>query len=367
VPLGASITQGLDIGIVQSLQIGYRKPLREELRYRGYAVNMVGSRTQGDFLDNQHEGWPGFEIDQVAEKMLPVLTTQKPNLVLILVGSNDCFHGKRENNMEYVRATKDRMRKMIERIYSEVADATIILATLPPTREPSNELWIKTANSGYKELAQELAKQGRKIELVDMYTTWFLPEEYSDTIHFKPPGYKKMSALFAGAFSRVEAKGWLSAPLETETSDSIGCFPKPSNFHGPTRIQKRSGHDDGDFTYASTFERSKDLQYKQSAPRRLLGHFHFANLVKYGNEIRPLDEFIRVLDREDRANNGLPFVSYHTNKGDANFEQVPVPIDVGQECASEDVRWADLNGNGLDDFVCLDKVCGKKLKFMPQP
>jgi lysophospholipase L1-like esterase len=212
VPLGASITQGLDVGIVQNLQSGYRKPLREELRYRGYAVNMVGSRTQGDFFNNQHEGWPGFEIDQVADKMLPVLTTQKPNLVLILLGSNDCFHGKRDNNMIYVRATKDRMRKTIERIFFEVANTTIILATLPPTREATDDLWIKTTNSGYKELAQELAKQGRKIELVDLYSTWFLPEEYSDSIHFKPPGYKKMAALFASAFSQVEAKGWLSAP-----------------------------------------------------------------------------------------------------------------------------------------------------------
>jgi lysophospholipase L1-like esterase len=355
VPLGASITQGWDVGIIQSLQDGYRKPLRDELRYRGYAVNMVGSRAEGEFIDNQHEGWPGLEIDQVAYRMQPVLTSQKPNLVLILVGSNDCFHAKRDNSMEYARATKDRMKKMIERIYSEVADTTIILATLPPTLDASDELWIKTANSGYKELAQELAKQGRKIELVDTYSTWFVPEDHSDSIHFKPSGYKKLAALFAGTISRVEAKKWLSEPLKTEISDSIGCYPSPGDFHGPVRTQSGSGHDDGDFTYASTFERSKDLEYKQSAPRALLGHFHFANLVKSGNEVQPLDEFIRVLDQEDRAKNNLPFASYHTNKGDANFEQVPVPIDVGQECASQGVRWADINGDGLDDFICLDE------------
>jgi hypothetical protein len=275
VPLETSITQGLDVGIVQNLQSRYRKPLREELRYRGYDVNMVGSRAQGDFSNNQHEGWPGYEIDQVVDKMLPILTT------------------------------------------------------LPPTREATNDLWIKTANSGYKELAQEIAKQGRKIEFVDMYSTRFLPEEYSDSIHFKPPGYKKMAALFAGAFSQVEAKGWLSTLLETRISDSIGCCPNPNNFHGPSRTQKGSGHDDGDFTYESIFERSIDLEHKQSVPRALLGHVRFANLIKSGNEGQALNEFIRVFDREDRAKKDLPLVLYHTNKGDANFEQVPVPIDKG--------------------------------------
>jgi hypothetical protein len=77
--------------------------------------------------------------------------------------------------------------------------------------------------------------------------------------------------------------------------------------------------------------------------------------VKSGNEVQPLDEFIRIMDQEDRAKNNLPFASYHTNKGDANFEQVPIPIDVGQECASQGVRWADINGDGLDDFICLDE------------
>jgi lysophospholipase L1-like esterase len=356
VPLGASITQGWDVGIAQDLQNGYRKPLRQELRYRGYAVNMVGSRAQGDFFDRQHEGWPGLEIDQVASKMLPVLTAQQPNLVLILVGSNDCFHAERDGNMAYARATKDRMRTMIERIYYEVLNTTIILATLPPTQTLTDAPYIQAANSGYKELAHELQNQGRKIELVDMYSTWFLPQDHSDSIHFKPPGYAKIAALFARAFSRVEAKGWLSAPLITSIPDDAGCYPSPDDFNGPVRTQGGSGHDDGDFTFSSTFERSKDFAYKESATRALVGHFRFANLVKLRNENQPWDELIRVLDLEDREKNDLPFVSYYTNKGDANFEKDPVTVDVGQECTSQGVRWADINGDGLDDFICLGKV-----------
>jgi lysophospholipase L1-like esterase len=116
VPLGASITQGFDANIIENLQNGYRKPLREKLRHRGYAVNMVGSRSEGDFPDRQHEGWPGLEIDNVAKKMLPVMTEQKPNLVLILLGTNDCIRAAHDKNMAYVETAKDRVRTLIEKI-----------------------------------------------------------------------------------------------------------------------------------------------------------------------------------------------------------------------------------------------------------
>jgi lysophospholipase L1-like esterase len=356
VPLGASITQGWDAGITFDLHNGYRKPLRQHLRSLGYPVNMVGSRAQGDFFDRQHEGWPGFEIDQVALKMLLVLTTQKPNLVLILLGSNDCFHAQRDSNMEYARSTKNRMRSLLERVFAEVKDTTVILATLPPTLDPSNEPYFNMANSGYKDLARELREQGRKIELADMYTTWLLPEDYSDSIHFKSSGYTKLAAMFAKAFSNVEAKGWLTPPLDTGIPDNSGCYPSQSGFRGPVLTQRGSGHDDGDFTYSSKLENSKDFSYAEAAPLALLAHFHFANIIKLPDEYHPWDELIRVLDQEDRRADNLPFVSYFTNKGHGNFDKVSTTIEVGQECSSQDVRLADFNGDGLDDFICLDGV-----------
>lgn len=47
-PLGASITQGY----LSSDNNGYRKLLREQLRYSGWPVNMVGSLADGTMLDN---------------------------------------------------------------------------------------------------------------------------------------------------------------------------------------------------------------------------------------------------------------------------------------------------------------------------
>jgi hypothetical protein len=90
-----------------------------------------------------------------------------------------------------------------------------------------------------------------------------------------------------------------------------------------------------------------------------LRHFRFANLVKLGDEDQPWDELIRVLDSKDRANNNLPSVPYYT-KGDASFDKAAVLVDVGEECASQGVWWGDINGDGLDNLICLDKVSQSK-------
>jgi len=59
-PLGASITNGYE----SSDGNGYRKHLRDQLRWSGWAVNMVGSLDSGTMNNNQNEGHIGLRIDQ---------------------------------------------------------------------------------------------------------------------------------------------------------------------------------------------------------------------------------------------------------------------------------------------------------------
>jgi hypothetical protein len=47
-PLGASITQGVE----SSDDNGYRKLLRQQLRWKGWKVNMVGTKNDGTMSDN---------------------------------------------------------------------------------------------------------------------------------------------------------------------------------------------------------------------------------------------------------------------------------------------------------------------------
>lgn len=120
--------------------------------------------------------------------------------------------------------------------------------------------------------------------------------------------------------------------------------------------QQGSGYDDANYRHSSVLESTVGTYYGL-APRSLLfNHFHFADIVKFEGEENHFDEFIRVLDPEDRALNNLPYISYEVNQGGV-FGQGYIKIDVGPECLSRGVRWGDVNGDGLDDFICVNPVC----------
>lgn len=100
-PLGASITQGVQ----SSDGNGYRKWLRSQLRWKGWSVNMVGSKQDGEMADKvsnltrykkahlltrsslqDNEGHPGWIVTTVHEAF-QASKYMMPNLVLINVGT----------------------------------------------------------------------------------------------------------------------------------------------------------------------------------------------------------------------------------------------------------------------------------------
>lgn len=68
-PLGASITNGY----LSTDNNGYRKYLRDQLRFVGWPVNMVGSLNTGTMKDNGNEGHIGWTIKDVTDKLFPIL------------------------------------------------------------------------------------------------------------------------------------------------------------------------------------------------------------------------------------------------------------------------------------------------------
>lgn len=94
-PLGASIT----FGTASSDGNGYRKALRDQLRFVGWDVNMVGNQQGGSMADNvsssnrpymenvlileqDNSGYPGFRVEQVAKQAEGVVGRQ-PNVITI--------------------------------------------------------------------------------------------------------------------------------------------------------------------------------------------------------------------------------------------------------------------------------------------
>ena len=90
-PLGDSITYGLRVAG------GYRAPLHQLLTNAGYSVDFVGLRNGNgatNLPDSDHEGHPGWRIDQIDSIMLSVFdATVDPNIILVLIGTNDYGQG----------------------------------------------------------------------------------------------------------------------------------------------------------------------------------------------------------------------------------------------------------------------------------
>ncbi|HEX6956814.1 MAG TPA: GDSL-type esterase/lipase family protein [Ferrovibrio sp.] len=163
-PLGDSHTHGV-MGYSNKESGGYRILLADKLDAAGLKYDFVGSLRNGPArFDNQHEGHSGWQTDQLTAIVPEVLAATKPDVVLLMSGSNDA----RFNTLSTMKADTV---KLVGTISQHAPDAQILLATSPPAR-PDNTVNMSPAKlAGYNRwlpglVAGEKAK-GVKIDLVD--------------------------------------------------------------------------------------------------------------------------------------------------------------------------------------------------------
>ena len=365
--LGASITQGQRGDGNTSNDVshnGYRKPLRDQLRSRDYQVNMIGCMSTGQMRDRQHEGHPGFLISQVADKVSCAID-QKPNVVLINAGTNDCLQGNSNGGLSFVQEASKRMKDMIDDIFAQVNGVTIILSTLLPNRDSTANNYVGIVNSGYRDLVSAYQASNKKVQLADMNTGFITVSDLPDGTHPVDAGYRKMAAVWDKALAEAAKKNWITDPINTGKPDDAlrQCDPRPDGFSQATLTQRGSGWDDGTYAHASTSmgvvtTDSISENSKTATAGRWLKNYHFAQLVNAGGADRggETDELIRVIDSDDPVvNKGLPAFSYKTNSG-GSYSSGWTTIDVKQTCKNRGVRWGDVNNDGLDDLICIGPV-----------
>ncbi|KAL4976019.1 SGNH hydrolase-type esterase domain-containing protein [Aspergillus desertorum] len=197
-PLGASIT----VGYASSDGNGYRKYLREQLRYAGWEVDMVGSLANGTMKDNQNEGHFGRTIDHIAEAAAKS-TRLQPNLILINAGTNDCIR-----NIDITDADA-RLDALITHLYASIPDTTIILSTLLPNDFASRA--VTRVSQEYRNLVARRRSRGDRIVLAEM-SYFITKKQLVDGTHPSDTGYKEMAAVWWAAIQTAEEEGKLSEP-----------------------------------------------------------------------------------------------------------------------------------------------------------
>ncbi|UBF25153.1 GDSL-type esterase/lipase family protein [Kovacikia minuta CCNUW1] len=186
-PLGDSITHGwitnLDTG-----SGGYRVSLWNSLRNGGYDVDLVGTRSTGpSTIDRDHEGYPGYRIDQVAAIVDNLLVANQPDVVLLMLGTNDLLQDRSVGN------APNRLAGLIDQIYTQQPDVQILVASLPPLNYSSNDTQqVIDFNSLLPDIVESRFAQGRNIHLVDINRSMGVTD-LADKIHPTASGYVKIA------------------------------------------------------------------------------------------------------------------------------------------------------------------------------
>jgi len=117
-PLGDSITYGVGSSAGDS----YRGPLYWRLAQAGVQVDYVGSMRSGVSPDPDNEGHKGWTIAQLAARVDDWLTTYRPDVILLHIGTNDMVRGNQD-------AAAD-LAALLDRIAADRPDAQVFVAKI---------------------------------------------------------------------------------------------------------------------------------------------------------------------------------------------------------------------------------------------
>ncbi|MFC7531776.1 ricin-type beta-trefoil lectin domain protein [Actinoplanes sp. GCM10030250] len=191
-PLGDSITEGTQV------PGGYRTGLWQRVSGAGYRVDFVGSQFNGPAAlgDHDHEGHPGWRIDQIDANITGWLGSTSPRTVLLHIGTNDVLQNF---NLSTAPA---RLSTLIDRITTAAPSADVFVATIIPLASAGQEAAARTFNSALPGIVQNKVNSGKRVHLVDMHAA-LTTADLIDGIHPTAGGYDKMAAVWYNALRSV--------------------------------------------------------------------------------------------------------------------------------------------------------------------
>jgi acyl-CoA thioesterase-1 len=189
-PLGDSLTQG------SSLQLSYRYWLWASLKERGARPNFVGSLraffggspvVPDAAFDLDHEGHWGWRADEFLRELPRWLRAYEPGIVLLLLGTNDCWQG------QSAASTLADLAKIIDVLRARSPQVAILLATVLPTDDPKLNLCLNELNAMMPALVARSSREQSPILIVDLNEGFEVATETYDGVHPNEAGEKKLA------------------------------------------------------------------------------------------------------------------------------------------------------------------------------
>ena len=190
-PLGDSITWGIQ----------YEGAYRVELFRRAVVANQnitfVGSLMDGPAtianvaFPPHNEGHSGWTINQVAGLIPSPALSNSPDIILLLIGTNDTY-------MANPGGAPQRLATLLDKILSMDTHALLVVSLITPY--PAQASNVATYNAAVPALIQARAAAGKHILLTDVNTGFQTSTMLSnDGIHPNQKGYEFMGGVWYGA------------------------------------------------------------------------------------------------------------------------------------------------------------------------
>ncbi|MFI7135382.1 FG-GAP-like repeat-containing protein [Nonomuraea sp. NPDC050153] len=333
-PLGDSITYGVE----SSDGNGYRDELYAYLKGSWSSVDFVGSVRAGSMSDRDNQGHPGKRIGQIAAFAYCSVPRYQPNVITLHAGTNDM-------NQNYnLPAAPTRLKKLINQALTHSPRATVLVAKLIPTAKAGLQPRIDAFNAALPGMVEDLQNEGKHVLLVDMKRV-LVSDGLENDAHPTDAGYAKMADAWYAAISAADAKGWIQTPLPENEAD--GCDPADSPVDDDLGDSPVDSGDPGESPVGSG-------ETALGAGWRALGVIAPGYGTNLGRTI------IAELNGDQRAD----YLQVGQDGGfRASVNTVGTPgqpdwVDVGtyapaDDAQGEEVRFADLNGDGRDDYLVV--------------
>ncbi|CAH0045932.1 unnamed protein product [Clonostachys solani] len=334
--IGDSITRGSGSSPIN----GYRKVLYELLTQRGNKVDMVGSVIgEGDMVDNDHEGHRGMKISEITTLGLKGIYSGA-NIVLLHAGTNNM---KNDNDADI--ALTD-LEFLIALILRGSPNAVVFVATIVPSTTASINNRINTFNKGLPGLVNDF---GKNVVLVPINEAVSLGD-MNDELHPNNEGYRKMAQQWYKAIQEADAQKLISKPSKERDPPNQGgtkCLNTPDLIEsrkiamGPQVV-----YNDGNFKQGW---KKIGVIAEGYCPR---GRLHFPDLDGDGLRdyacVGPQSGAVTASFRIPRSD-GEPSAKW--------TEREEIATGASGRNGSG-VKFADLNGDGRDDYVWIDPNTG---------